>query len=340
MIAMSTGMSTSTTHAPSRNLLAATSIATTPVVAAPMPLMSALRRHPRSVARCVYQRRTMPDWLSVKAMKTPTVYSGMSALTLPPNPTMRMMATAVSTTMPLLKASRSTAELEYPRQETVPREEAGQAREVGKGGIRGKDEQHRRGDLDQVVERRARAHESARQLADDRLLLGRIGHDAQLAGEEADAQEDQGEEAAHERDQDHARVTRLGRLEGRHAVSHGLGAGQRDRARGERAQDEQDAQPARRLPPPSQSGGGVYVGHRARGEAEQAVCEQAEDGDQVDVRRRAEDEPALANAAQVDEREERRTSTTPTTTRMSNSSGKIEVRAATPAAIDTATVST
>ena len=62
-------MSASTTHAPSRNLDEATSIATTPVVAAPMPLITALRRQPRSVARCVYQRRTMPAWLSVKAMK-------------------------------------------------------------------------------------------------------------------------------------------------------------------------------------------------------------------------------------------------------------------------------
>ena len=51
-------------------------------------------------------------------------------------------------------------------------------------------------------------------------------------------------------------VARLRRLEGRHAVGDRLGAGQRDRARGERAQDQEQAQRLGPVPACSQSGGG------------------------------------------------------------------------------------
>ena len=47
-------------------------------------------------------------------------------------------------------------------------------------------------------------------------------------------------------------------------------------------------------------------GHRPGHEAEEAEPEHAEDRDQVDVRRDAEDEPALADAAQVDHGDEQR----------------------------------
>ena len=73
IIAISSGMSSSTTHAPSKNLDMPTSMATTPVVIAPRPLTTARLRQPRSLKRSCHQCLTMPDWLSVKAMKTPTV---------------------------------------------------------------------------------------------------------------------------------------------------------------------------------------------------------------------------------------------------------------------------
>ena len=74
IIAISSGMSSSTTHAPSRNFDRPTSMATTPVVTAPRPLTSARLRQPRFTSRAgATSACTMPDWLSVKAMKTPTV---------------------------------------------------------------------------------------------------------------------------------------------------------------------------------------------------------------------------------------------------------------------------
>ena len=66
-------------HAPSRNFVISTVISTTPVIAAPKPLMAWARRMRRraagsvSVARWRRQCRTIPVWLSVNETNTPTV---------------------------------------------------------------------------------------------------------------------------------------------------------------------------------------------------------------------------------------------------------------------------
>ena len=92
---------------------------------------------------------------------------------------------------------------------------------------------------------------------------------------------------------------------------------------------------------PSQPGGRDVVGHRARREAEQPERRAVRRSrHEVDVRRAAEDEPALADATQVHQREHGDQDDADDATRYSNSSGKIEVSAATPAAIETATVRT
>ena len=85
MMPIRIGTSTNTIHAPSANFEIATSIATMPVVAAPTPLIAARQRQPGSSSRSFHQWRTMPLWLRVNATKTPTAYSGMRFVTLPPN---------------------------------------------------------------------------------------------------------------------------------------------------------------------------------------------------------------------------------------------------------------
>ena len=53
----------------------------------------------------------MPDWLIVNEMKTPTEYSGISAVVLPPKSTSSPIATALRMTMPDVNARRSPRKL-------------------------------------------------------------------------------------------------------------------------------------------------------------------------------------------------------------------------------------
>ena len=66
---MSSGTAIVTIHAPSANFAWITSSVTSPVVAAPRPLIAARRRQPGSFAR--RQCCTIPACESVKAVKTP-----------------------------------------------------------------------------------------------------------------------------------------------------------------------------------------------------------------------------------------------------------------------------
>ena len=177
----------------------------------------------------------------------------MRLVTLPRKTTISSTARMLSRKMPPVKASRSPRKAKRRGHEAVPGEDAQQPREVGEGGVGGQDQQQRGRDLDEVEEG-AVADEGAGELADDRRLLGGIGQDAQLSGQEAHPQEDRREGCAHE-DQDDLGVARLGRFEGWHAVGDRLGAGQGDRPRGEGAQDEQEAERlACRAPPATRPG--------------------------------------------------------------------------------------
>ena len=65
------GIATTTIHAPFANFVIVTMTKTTPVVAAPTPLMMA-RASPSRSAVLLNHRRTMPVCESVKAVNTPT----------------------------------------------------------------------------------------------------------------------------------------------------------------------------------------------------------------------------------------------------------------------------
>ncbi len=67
---MITGIAAMTIHAPPLNFVMTTMTRTRPVAVAPMAFTIMLRRHPGSFSR--NQRRTIPSWDRVKAVKTPT----------------------------------------------------------------------------------------------------------------------------------------------------------------------------------------------------------------------------------------------------------------------------
>ena len=100
-------------HAPAMNLVTSTTISTAPVQMNPMVLITReriIRRRSAglvSVRRCRVQCRTMPIWLSVNEMNTPTMYSWISAVTSARKATTNAMAASARNRMPLEKASRS-----------------------------------------------------------------------------------------------------------------------------------------------------------------------------------------------------------------------------------------
>ena len=67
------GSRAATIHAPSTNLAPPTRTATAPVAMAPTPFNAARQRQPRCSPRSFHQCRTIPAWLRVNAMNTPTV---------------------------------------------------------------------------------------------------------------------------------------------------------------------------------------------------------------------------------------------------------------------------
>ena len=73
-------------------------IATTPVVAAPIPFIVAFRRHPPP--RWRNQWRTIPACARVNAVKTPITYRWISEFTFALNATIKPEARPASTTIP------------------------------------------------------------------------------------------------------------------------------------------------------------------------------------------------------------------------------------------------
>ena len=136
------------------------------------------------------------------------------------------------------------AEGELARHEAVARQERGEAREVGEAGVGGQDQYQHGRDLDENEER-AVADQESRRSATAPSALARVRHDAECAGQEADAEEQRGEDRCRP-DQGDARIAPLRRLEGWHAVADGLDAGQRRRPGAERTQDRRDASACRR----------------------------------------------------------------------------------------------
>ena len=101
------------------------------------------------------------------------------------------------------------AEGELARHERVARQERRQAREVREGRVGGQRQDKDRRDLDHDEER-ALPHHDAGDLREHRVLLRRVGDDADRARHEADAEEESGEDRGCPDERD-ARVAPLGR---------------------------------------------------------------------------------------------------------------------------------
>jgi hypothetical protein len=114
--------------------------------------------------------------------------------------------------------------------------EEGQPRKVREGGVRGEGQDDHRDALDEIVEKPA-AEDLPGQLRDDRLLVPR--HDLVARGQHRDADEQRDHDQP-EGDQHPLGVAHLGRLERGDAVGHRLDAGEGDRPRRERAQEQED----------------------------------------------------------------------------------------------------
>ena len=87
------------------NFVAAMMISTMKVATEPTALMTMLRLYPCS--RSFWWWRTMPACDSVNDRNTPTAYSGISALVLPPNAMISAPAVVASTSTPFENTSRS-----------------------------------------------------------------------------------------------------------------------------------------------------------------------------------------------------------------------------------------
>ncbi|CAB4764388.1 unannotated protein [freshwater metagenome] len=98
-------MMTAGIHAPSVNLTTTTVPVTANVVREPTPEKNARVCQPGSFSfRC---RTSIPNWLSVKPVNTPTAYSGIKALTIPPNAITNADAAKPKKITPFENTSRS-----------------------------------------------------------------------------------------------------------------------------------------------------------------------------------------------------------------------------------------
>ena len=101
---MRRGMATTTTQAPSTNLVSRKMTVATAVTTAPRPLMGP--GGPTPVGRVRRQWTTRPAWDSVKPMKTPMANRGIRVLVLPSTATSRSPESQARTPTPLPKTSR------------------------------------------------------------------------------------------------------------------------------------------------------------------------------------------------------------------------------------------
>ena len=125
-----------------------------------------------------------------------------------------------------------------PRHEAVAREEEGESGEVREARV-GRQRQDQRGRHLHEEQDPAVPDDLAGDQRQDRLHLIRVGQDANLAGQEADAQEEAAKDD-HLRDQGGSRVLPLGLLERGDPVRDRLDAGDRGPTRSERVEHDRE----------------------------------------------------------------------------------------------------
>src|ERR1019366_6411233 len=142
-------IATTTTHAPSTNLVTRKMIVATAVTVAPTPLISALRD--QLGPRVRRQWTTRPDWAMVKPMNTPMANRGMSELVFPFTATSRAAENTASAQTPLPKTCRLSRQAEEVGQVVVASQQAGEDREPAEGCVCRKGQDQRDGEGHDVV---------------------------------------------------------------------------------------------------------------------------------------------------------------------------------------------
>ena len=171
---------------------------------------------------------------------------------MPPNATRRPAAAAASTMMPFENTSRSPRCGELAGQVAVLGDDRRQAREAVVRGVRGEDEDRGGGEL-QEHERGPVAEHRQAELRDHRPVVARVR--LEVVREERHAEEQRAEQHAHPHERG-GRVLRLGTAERGHAVGDRLDPGERDRARREALEQQEDAErPAATPGSPSNASG-------------------------------------------------------------------------------------
>ena len=233
-------MATIESHAPWLNFVDVTTTSTTPVVIAPIALITIERRHPgcASAPLCfsLSQCRTMPVCDSVNDVNTPTTYSWISRVRFASNATIITHARAARTDHAVREHEPVAAVHELAGHEPVPREDRREPREVLVGGVRRQDQDRGREER-QHVEAEPAAEHRVGDLRDHGALVAH--RDVPDVGREArDPEEHRDRDHAHDR-QGLGGVLGLRPPERRHPVRDRLDARERRRARRERMQDHE-----------------------------------------------------------------------------------------------------
>ncbi len=251
-----------------------TTTSTIPVMAKPMLLITRerfIRRRAAgsgSVARCRFQCRTMPSWLSVKDTNTPTMYSWISRVTWASKAQISTTAPPASARIPLENASRSPRVCSWRGRNPSRARIEPEHREAVERGVRG-EHQDQAGDHGHHDDRRREPGEHrVGELPEHRVLLVAVPHrdpvTQQVGGRQLDVvhlrglgqQQDrhhEGDRQAAEQREGGRSVAALGLLEGGHAVADRLDSGERSGSRRRRRAAPGTPRPAPRAPRRSRS---------------------------------------------------------------------------------------
>ena len=186
------GMTTAGSHAPAVNLDTTTTRRTMPVAIAPTKLTVIRACQPGS--RCRRWYRTMPDWLSVKPVNTPTAHRDEGGRLAAEGDDEhgrhdREHDDAVG------EDEAVAAVLELVGQELVAGDDRRQTREVGVRRVRGQDQDREGGELQHVVEERVGTEHLRAQDRQERLVLG--GGGVEPAGQQPQPEEGRPQDHGH-----------------------------------------------------------------------------------------------------------------------------------------------
>src|ERR1039458_9797489 len=229
------GTATTTTHAPSTNFDTRKMMVASAVTTAPRPLMVARLAHRGGRVR--NQWTTNPVWERVKPVNTPMAKRGISSLVFPPTAIRSPAERPANTQMPFTNTWRSPRNAKEMGEIIVSCQQAGEDRQSAERGVCRQREDDGDGEGNDVI-RPMPTHRFAHDLAE----YGLVGSWSDVPASGQDRQAQQHEPQDHPEQEfgtpgpDHP-----GFFEEGHAVGDCLDPGERAAPRGERLEDQQQA---------------------------------------------------------------------------------------------------